>query len=129
MHGSFPKDGALPHISVYENETKQTRNLYVRRGAAAVGLRPSDRGLLLSTGLSATIVDAFILAVYRQHLALNPPAKMNSASAQSTGYSMADFPALPSVAETPVAHDPLMAQLDALPDSVRSALMNSGAFD
>jgi hypothetical protein len=145
VHGTFPRDGSLPHISVYEVSStggKVERNLYLHNANGTVGLTAAYRAILIArSGVSQTVADEFVIAVYKKHLQLNPPSASASSSSSAPSFSASDFPALggarsspPLVAAQPVAvtpaqRDPLARQLADLPGSVRSAVLGSGAFD
>lgn len=136
VHGTFPRDGKLPHISVYEVSStggKVMRNLYLRNANGTVGLKASDRALLLKqSGVSESIADAFVRAVYDKHRELNPVSSTPSSGGSGYAINNSDFPPLMAsrpVATTPAMQDPVQKQLDELPDVLRSVMMGSGAFD
>lgn len=143
VHGTFPRDGKLPHISVYEVSSsggKVERNLYLRSSNGSVGLNQGDRQLLLArSGVSESVADSFVRAVYGKHLELNP---LVSSKPSTTGpkLSSSDFPSLPSkpkqvtpplVLGRPVATIPeeMLTQLTDQTDVLRGVLEMSGAFD
>lgn len=135
VHATFPRDGKLPHISVYEVSStggKVERNLYLRRSNGTVGLNASDRQTLLDwSGVSESVANAFVRAVYDKHLQLNPVVQQPRAPSQASP-NMNDFPPLMSskpVATTPRMLDPVDKQLAEMPAHLRSALLDCGAFD
>jgi hypothetical protein len=143
VHATYPKNGSLPHISVYEYSStggKVERNLYFRLSNGTVGLSSIDRQTLLSwSGVSEFVADAFVKAAYNKHIELNPPVSRVRTSRVSAPIDD-DFPSLPSrpkpplVISTPVATTPMMNSredvlLSQLPDNVRSVVLASGAFD
>ena len=143
VHGTFPRDGKLPHISVYEvssNGGKVERNLYLRVVKGTVGLSDRDRQRLLDfSGVSQELADNFIVAVWKKHLALNQ-ASVQSAQPAVASFNASDFPALGArssppllasqpVAEIPQRRDRIDTLLADLPDNVRQVALGSGAFD
>lgn len=139
VHGTFPKDGALPHISIYEGVSKIERNLYLRNANGTVGLSERDRiSLRDSAGVNEDVINAFIRTVYDKHRELNP-IKVSVGTSSVFNINSSDFPALQkphapllanrSISVTPRVLDPIQQQLDNLPASVRSVVLASGAFD
>ncbi|WP_226782557.1 hypothetical protein [Oceaniglobus trochenteri] len=152
FHGSFPRDGRLPHISVYEigaTNRKIRPSIYLRQANGTVGLTASDRTRFSSEfGVSDDARDAFVRDIWAKHRALNPPAAKPKKTSHYVGPASA-FPPLPGAAATPpgvpvpypntapplLSDRPLglspgaMAELRAMPAHMQGMLAQSGAFD
>ncbi len=134
LHGSYPRSKKLPHISVYQLENNKWRkmkwSLQIRNVDGGIGLKPIDRKRLLRLINDEKLIDEFIREVCKKHIALYPQKK---SSTQQAAFKNDDFPALPvitpAVRETPAVMDPVQAQLEALPEEIRSVVEGTGIFN
>lgn len=154
FHGTFPRDGRLPHISIYEIGNRSRKiggNIQFRHLHGTVGLNASDRRRFLDmSGVSEDKMNDFIREVWSKHNELNAAPVAATAAAPSPVFLDSDFPALvspgPSASSAPPpvstqSAPPLlsdralglspaaMADMRSMPSQLQAVLMESGAFD